>query len=243
MIPKIIHYIWFGGNSYPEKIRFCIESWKKYLPEYKFMRWDEETFNIDDSCDFVKDAYANKKWAFVSDYVRVWALNKYGGVYLDTDIEIRKPLDKFLGERMVLGTDEVGQLTAMMASEKRHPFWQAILNNYADLRFILPDGSFNQTVNNKYLQNELAAYGFKEINCRQVLKEGIIVYPDDWFHAVDHMSGISNITPNTHAIHWHTLTWEPRKSHIKRFLRVQILARIIGGRNASRLFTKLNRLK
>lgn len=243
MIPKIIHFVWFGGNPYPEKIRFCINSWKKYLPEYEFKLWNEDTFDIANSCDFPREAYENKKWAFASDYVRLWALNKYGGVYLDTDIEICKPLDQFLNERMVLGTDEGGYLTAFMASEKEHPFLQEVIEHYKGMHFVNGDGSFNQTVINTYLQDHLKKYGYDIANRFQSLDEGIKVYPDDWFHALDHMSGIRNITPNTHAIHWHTLTWEPWQSHVKRFIRVQILARLIGGRNASKLFTRLNRLK
>ena len=96
MIPKVIHYIWFGGKPYSDKIQKCIDSWNKYLPEYKFMLWNEDTFDVANSCDFVRQAYENKKWAFVSDYVRVWALNKFGGIYLDTDVEVVRPLDQFL---------------------------------------------------------------------------------------------------------------------------------------------------
>lgn len=243
MIPKIIHYIWFGGKPYPEKIKFCIESWKKFLPEYEFKLWNEDTFDIENSCTFVKQAFEHKKWAFVSDYVRIWALKEYGGIYLDTDIEIRQPLDRFLNERMVLGTDELGYLTALMASEPNHEFWDEILKEYQGMSFLNSDGTLNQTVNNTYIQDKLATYGYKVDNVFQRLANGTVIYPDDWFHAVDHMSGIQNITPNTYAIHWHTLTWLPKQSHFKRFIRVQIIARLIGGRNASKLFNKLSKLK
>lgn len=243
MIPKIIHFVWFGGNPYPDKIKFCIDSWHKFLPEYEFKLWNEENFDIEHSCDYVKEAYANKKWAFASDYVRVWALHKFGGIYLDTDIEVRKSFNDLLHERMVLGTDEDGYLTAFLASEKGHRFWKEILDYYQNLHFVNPDGSLNQTVNNIYLQNQLVHYGYRIENRYQELTDGIKVYPDDWFHAVDHMSGIQNVTSNTYALHWHTLTWQSQQSQIKRFIRVQILARIIGGRNASRLFTFLNKLK
>ena len=100
MIPKIIHYIWFGGKPFPDKIIKCIDSWKKYLPEYEFRLWNEESFDVNSSI-FTKQAYENKKWAFVSDYVRVYALYNYGGWYLDTDIEILKPIHRFESERCV----------------------------------------------------------------------------------------------------------------------------------------------
>lgn len=242
MIPKIVHYIWFGGNPYSDKIQKCIDSWHKYLPEYEFMLWNEDTFNIDESCDYVRQAYANKKWAFVSDYVRVWALNKYGGVYLDTDVEVRKSLDNFLGHNMVLGTDELGHLTAFMASSPNQPLWQDILELYHSMQFVNPDGSFNMTVNNSYLENRLAEYGYKIANEMQHLDKDIEVYPDDWFHAADHMSGILNITDNTHAIHWHTLTWCDTSTHVNRFIRVKILGRILGKKRANKLFNKLHEL-
>ena len=242
MIPKIIHYIWFGSNPYSEKIKYCIESWKKYLPEYEFMLWNENSFDVN-SVEFTKQAYENKKWAFVSDYVRVWALNKYGGVYLDTDVEIRKPLDTFLNHDMVLGTDERGNLTAFMASIPNHPLWENLLNVYQHTSFKKEDGSLNQTVNNLYIQDVLKEWGYQEANKFQSIEKGIVIYPDEWFHAVDHMSGIQHITVNTYAIHWHTLTWTSNQSKIKRFIRTKLLAKIIGGQNASALFFKLSSLK
>lgn len=242
MIPKIIHYIWFGSNPYSEKIQKCIDSWHKFLPDYKFMLWNEETFDVSNSCDFVKQAYANKKWAFVSDYVRVWALNKFGGVYLDTDVEIRKPLAHLLDNRMLLGTDEHGNLTAFMASEPNHPLWQIILDKYHSMQFVKPDGTFNMAVNNSYLEKELARYGYEIKNKKQILGEGIVVYPDEWFHAADHMSGILNVTDNTYAIHWHTLTWCDTSTHVSRYIRVKILGNIIGRKNSLRLFNFIRKI-
>lgn len=242
MIPKVIHYIWFGGKPYSDKIQKCIDSWNKYLPEYKFMLWNEETFDVANSCDFVRQAYENKKWAFVSDYVRVWALNKFGGIYLDTDVEVVRPLDQFLDHSMVLGTDELGHLTAFMASVEGHPLWKGILDLYHSMQFVNPDGSFNMAVNNSYLENKLATYGYRIANQMQHLENDIMIYPDDWFHAADHMSGVLNITPNTHTIHWHTLTWCDTSTHVNRFLRVKILGRIIGKKRAASLFNKLHNL-
>lgn len=243
MIPKIIHYIWFGRNPYSDKIQRCIDSWQKFLPDYEFMLWNEDTFDISNSCEFVKQAFENKKWAFVSDYVRVWALNKFGGIYLDTDVEVRKPLDGFLNNPMVLGTDELGHLTAFMASEPYHPFWRRIIDRYHAMKFVNPDGSFNMTVNNSYLENELAVLGYVIENKEQHIKDGIAIYPDDWFHAADHMTGILHITNNTYTIHWHTLTWCDTSTHVNRFIRVKILGKLIGRKRANKLFNKLHNLK
>lgn len=91
MIPKIVHYCWFGGNPLPEDAIKCIESWKKYLPDYEIKEWNESNFDLD-CCQFVKDAYKEKKWAFITDYVRLYAMVNEGGIYMDTDVEVCKPL-------------------------------------------------------------------------------------------------------------------------------------------------------
>jgi len=242
MIPKIIHYIWFGGKPFPPKIQYCIESWKKYLPDYQFMLWNEDTFDVN-SVEFTKQAYENKKWAFVSDYVRVHALNKYGGWYLDTDVEILKPLSPFEDKRMVLGTDESGALTALMGSEKEHPYWGLILDYYNNMSFVLPDGTLNMVVNNTYLQEILNSYGYKMKNEYQELREGIYVYPDDYFHVLTFISQEMHRTKNSVAIHWHTNLWVGSSSKAKRVLRERILAPIIGKKKAARLFNWLHELK
>lgn len=227
MIPKIVHYIWFGGKPFPEKIQQCIDSWKKYLPEYELKLWNEETFNVN-SVPFTKQAYENKKWAFVSDYVRVYALNKLGGWYLDTDIEILKSLSPFEGKRMVLGTDHDGALTALMGSEPGHPYWKQMLDQYHKMSFVQTDGSLNMTVNNTHLQEILGDYGYVFENKYQELKEGICIYPDDYFHVANNEKGTINRTENSYAIHWHTLLWTSDMSRFMRFFRLHVLKPIFG---------------
>ena len=227
MIPKIVHYIWFGGNSYSEKIQHCIDSWHKYLPDYEFMLWNEETFDVN-SVRFTKEAYENKKWAFVSDYVRVYALYNYGGFYLDTDVEVLKPLTDFTGNKLLLGTDEDGALTALMGSEKNFELWGKLLRMYDEISFVRDDGSFNQVVNNVYIEDSLKKLGFVKENKYQRLAEGIEIFPDDYFHAISLMKGTKNITKNTYAIHWHTLSWTPQKTHVLRFIRTKIFLPLFG---------------
>lgn len=240
MIPKIIHYIWFGGNPFPEKVAYCIETWKRYLPDCEFMLWNEESFDVN-SVQFTKEAYENKKWAFVSDYVRVYALYHYGGVYLDTDIEVLRPFDELLNNRMILGTDESGYLTAFMASEKSHPFWKDILDYYEKSSFVLKNGKFKMEVNNTLLQEELAKYGYKISNTYQELKEGIIVFPDDYFHVVSLEDGAIHKTKNSYTIHWHTLLWISPARKFVRFIRLKILAPILGRKLLSNLRRLCNR--
>lgn len=240
MIPKIIHFIWFGGNPFPEKVQYCIESWKKYLPDYQFMLWNEEAFDVT-TLPFTEQAYMHKKWAFVSDYVRVYALYKYGGWYLDTDIEIVRPLMSLEQYRLVLGTDEEGFLTALMGSEKTHPFWKKMLDYYHNIQFIQSDGSLNMEVNNTYLQKQLLTYGYIIENKYQELAEGIVVFPDDYFHVVSLTTGKRHQTKNTYAIHWHTLLWVSNKTRFIRFVRMKVLAPLLGGNNYNR-FAKTMKL-
>ena len=174
MIPKIIHYVWFGNTPFPSKIQKCIDSWKKYLPDYEFKLWNEETFDVN-SCQFAKEAFELKKWAFVSDYARIEAIYKYG---------------------VVLGTDEDGAITAMYGTEPRHPYWKKVLDYYRTMSFVKPDGSLNMAVVNEHLQEVLAEYGYVHKNKYQELKEGIILYPDDYFHVVSLERGTKHQTEN-----------------------------------------------
>lgn len=239
MIPKIVHYIWFGGNPYPPKVQHCIKSWKTHLPDYKFILWNENTFDVK-TCKFTQQAFENKKWAFVSDYVRIYALYNYGGWYLDTDVEIIRPLNPFENKRIVLGVDENGALTALMGSEKGHSFWKTLLDKYNGMHFILKNGKFNMTVNNIYIQAELSKYGYQVKNDYQELKDGIFVYPDDYFHVAWLERGKIHFTNNTYAIHWHTLLWTSKRSHYLRFFRIYIMKPILGD---NRFLTIYNKLK
>lgn len=237
MIPKIIHYIWFGSNPYPDKVRYCMESWKRHLPDYEFQLWNEETFDVK-AFSFTREAYEAGKFAFVSDFVRIYALAKKGGIYLDTDIEVLQDLSPLLSDRVVLGTDDSGNLTALMASEKGHPFFERILHIYQNRSFIKPDGTMDMEVNNLLLERELAAYGYVQDNQRQHLSEGIEVYPDDYFHVKSLLSGKVHRTRNSYAIHWHTLLWVPWKTRIIRFLRLYFLVPLMG----KSLYSKLSQV-
>ena len=107
MIPKIIHYCWFGGNPLSELAQKCISSWKKYFPEYEIKEWNESNFNLQ-CCDYVKEAYEAKKWAFVSDYARFWILYHEGGLYFDTDVEVIKPIDDIINNGAFMGCERTG---------------------------------------------------------------------------------------------------------------------------------------
>lgn len=237
MIPKIIHYCWFGRNPYPEKVQKCIESWKQTLFGYEFMLWNEDNFDIE-SIDFVSDAYKSKRYAFVSDYVRVYALQTYGGIYLDTDIEVIKTFDDLLNNNIVLGTDDGGYLTALMASVKNQSLWDSVLNHYRNLKY-LNNANDNSLVNNTIIQNYLKPYGYKVINKKQLLNSGIVIYPDDYFHAKSLTTGKLHVTKNTFCIHHHTLLWVNKKTKIIKFIRLKILVPLIGKERYAKLVSTI----
>lgn len=134
-IPKKLHYCWFGKGEKSQAILDCIASWKKFMPDYEIIEWNEDNFNININ-EYVKDAYEQKKWAFVSDYARLYALYNVGGVYLDTDVEVFKPFDIFLDNKMFTGFENVGYpVTAVMGARKNHPIIKEMLDHYIGKKF------------------------------------------------------------------------------------------------------------
>lgn len=242
MIPKIIHYCWFGHNEYPEKVKYCMESWKAFLPDYKFVLWNEDNFDLN-SVQFVRQAYDAKKYAFVSDYVRIYALKKQGGIYLDTDIEVLRPFDNILNSKLVLGTDESGYLTAFMAAEANHPYLAQLLDLYNNMDFLQKDGTLNTEVNNTWMQNILHSYGYQQKNVMQKLEQGIVIYPCEYFHAKSLTSGELMTTENTYCIHHHTLLWITAKTRIIRFIRMRIAVPILGAEKYTALVKRIKRKK
>ena len=136
MIPKIIHYCWFGGKELPNLAERCIASWKKQLPDYKIICWSEENFDIDNSVPYLKEAYSKKKFAFVSDYVRLYALYNYGGIYLDTDVEVIRDFSPLLNDKTILGyeTDE-SISTAFIAGPPKTAWIKSLLDIYKKSRY------------------------------------------------------------------------------------------------------------
>lgn len=200
MIPKIIHYCWFGKNPKSELGQKCIESWKKYLPDYEFMEWNEETFDININ-PFVKGAYEKKNWVFVADYARVWAVNKYGGFNLDTDMEVRKSLNDLLDTRAICGFEMANKpFSAFFGAEPNHPFvenMQKFYDEKPEYQLVISTETFNNILINKY-----GADPSKDII--QNLKEGITLYPSNYFSA--------NI-PANYVVHYYEGNWLAEHKH------------------------------
>lgn len=208
MIPKKIHYCWFGGKPLPEMALKCIESWKKYCPDYEIIRWDESNFDIN-CCRYVKEAYENKKWAFVTDYVRLYAMLSFGGIYMDTDVEVLKSLDDFLGYQAFSGFEKADSIqTGIMACEKEFPLFQKLLDDYKDRAFVKEDGSFDLATNVETITNLCLEYGLKLNNEFQIV-EGFALFPSDYFCPKNHLTRAVNLTDNTHTIHHFDGSWLP----------------------------------
>ena len=189
MIPKKIHYIWFGKGEKNERVKHCIESWKKYLPDYEIIEWNEDNFDINYN-DFTKSAYENKKWAFVSDVARLWVLYNEGGIYMDTDVEVYKPLDEFLNNEGFTGFEDVHYpVTATLGAVKGNPVIKMMLDYYNCIDFKLYDDWRDyikyQETNTCIMSNIFSLLGIdRDRNETQRIKH-FTIYPQSYFFTKD----------------------------------------------------------
>jgi hypothetical protein len=208
MIPKIIHYCWFGRGPLPELAVKCIESWKKYLPEYTVKQWNEDNFNLS-LFPYAEEAYRNRKYAFVTDVVRLYALYTEGGVYMDTDVEVLKPLDPFLHHHAFSGFEDQTKVpTGIMAAEKGSLWAKENLDYYNDRHFQMEDGSLDMTTNVTIITDYMLGKGLKRNNTLQDFPGLITLYPCDFFCPLDHKTRKLKITANTVTIHHFMGSWE-----------------------------------
>lgn len=219
MIPKKIHYVWMGKKEKPKAIKKCMKTWKKYLADYEIIEWNENNFDINQH-PFVKAAYEAKKWAFVSDYVRAWAIYKYGGIYLDTDVFVIDKLDDLLKNKAFVGYEQPDYpFTAVFGAEKGHEFIKDIINYYDNLDAY----SFNFNDNNTLSVSKLLIekYNCKTGNIEQMLKTGIKVYKDDV---------LCNPSKNSKTVHLFYGSWTGT-SKLKRFKHDFLRSKLCNKRN------------
>jgi len=243
MIPKKIHYCWFGNNELSHEAKRCIDSWKRILPEYEIILWNEKSFDITQN-NYVKQAYEKKKFAFVTDYVRLYALYHYGGIYMDSDVEILKPIDSFLNHRAFLGYERDGLLqTGFIAAERGHVWVSALLAAYNEKDFILPNGELDTTANTALVTKVTTElYGLIPSNEYQILEDDIHIYPVNYFCAKDWRTGELMVNEQTFSIHHFAASWIPEKEKKRIRRRVLIkkcIIRVLGKRG----FEKLSELR
>lgn len=231
MIPKTIHYCWFGRNPLPESAQHCIDSWRKYLPGYEIVEWNEDNFDVN-SIPYTTEAYAAGKYAFVSDYARFWILYEYGGLYFDTDVEIIKPMADIIEAGPFLGAEINGDnargTTPKVApglcigAEKGMHLFKDVLDKYASLNFYGADGTFNKYTMIPMVTDLLIADGMQTHNRIQRVAD-FTIYPSEYFNPLDAPTGRLTLTPNTRSIHWFMASWLPKqptwKKKIKQYVR------------------------
>ena len=227
MIPKIIHYCWFGHSPLPPLAVKCIESWKKYLPDYDIKEWNEDNFDVN-IIPYTAEAYAAGKYAFVSDYARFWILYHYGGIYSDTDVEVITSLDDIIDKGAFIGFERnpdrwgkglVNPGLGFAASAHDEIIYD-LINKYAQLHFVLQDGSLNTNKTIVHYTTEvLEERGLKQV--AGIQKVGTFnIYPSDYFAPIHFITKRLHISINTRTIHQYMASWEnQKKKGLKEYIR------------------------
>ena len=234
-IPKVVHYIWFGKTEKNDLIKKCIENTREVLNDWKIIEWNEDTFDID-KCDYAKEAYDHKKYAFAADYVRFDILYNKGGVYLDTDVELLKPIpDAFLLEEGFTGLESNMKIAPglIFAVEPHNPIVKEILEVYENEKYILDNGTTNKRTVVDIVTDVFSKHGFKRDGSEQIIN-GFHIYPSEYFCAYDFVSREFDITSNTISIHHYTATWTGKSSRFKVGFQ-NILKKIMGINNYRKL--------
>ena len=238
MIPKIIHYCWFGGKPLPKSAEKCVASWKKYLPDYEIKRWDESNFDVN-AIPYTREAYAACKFAFVSDYARFWILYHYGGVYFDTDVEVIRPIDDIINRGGFLGVESNrnGIYTVNpglgFAATQGTAVSGEMVNLYSTFHFINTDGASDLKNIVEITTDYLSSKGLQNTDEIQDCC-GFTIYPKDYFCPIDYETRELKITENTRTIHHYAESWVPRSTRFK-----NALSRLFG----KRFMTCLIRIK
>ena len=237
MIPKKIHYIWLGGNEEPEILKKCKESWKKYCPDYEIIKWDESNLDLD-CCDYCRQAYDAKKFAFASDVVRFDILYKEGGIYLDVDVELLKPLDNLLTHKCFMGFEHSEALAPglIMGAEKECKTVQDLFESYKKDKFIMEDGSYNLNTICIRTTDYLVEKGLKLDNSKQQI-DGVDIYPTEYFCPINPITNKKKITDKTYSVHLYYASWFNKKAKIKKIIK-RVLNFLTNGKFGVWLYNK-----
>lgn len=226
MIPKKIHYCWFGGKELPPLAQKCIASWKKFLPDYEILRWDESNYDVN-KIAYTKEAYIAKKYAFVSDYARFDILCQHGGLYFDTDVEVIKDLTPIIEQGAFMGCEEhISGLNCKnavapglgLAALPDMTLYKEILNYYNTLHFLRKNGTTDLTTVVTIITGILKKYGFDENQNTVQNIAGLKIYPPEYFCPKDFLTGKINVTAQTYSIHHYDASWFTIRGHLGIFL-------------------------
>lgn len=234
-IPKIIHYCWFGKKEKPKIVKRCIKSWENILNKYEIIEWNEDSFDIN-SNKFVRQAYDAGKFAFVSDYVRVYALYNYGGIYLDTDVEVKQEFsDEILSNESFWGFEEKNFIaTSTIGARKGNDLIKQFLDSYRYKSFFKEDGSIDTLTNVVIVSDMVKRLGISLDGSYQKIEGIAAIYPQEFFSPYDYINCYSKETENTCTIHHFYKSWLPYKDKVKSLIK-RILSIVIGGENIAKL--------
>lgn len=240
-IPKIIHYCWFGQNEKNAEVINCLRSWERFFPDWTIVEWNEKTFPLELACDYVKEAADAGAWAFVSDYVRLWALESQGGIYFDTDVEVIRPFNEILDYRFFVCAESLVSIcTAVIGSNKHNKIIAALLQTYSDDHFLLSDGSYNREPNTKRFQSFFEnVYGYDNEHLPFMVGERSVILSNDYFSPINCYTGLVQRTENTLAIHHFGNSWKSSKEKIIRKA-AQVVTRIIGEKRRREIVNRLH---
>lgn len=223
MIPKIVHYCWFGRKPLPELALNCIASWKKFFPNYEIKEWNEDNFDINQS-PYTEQAYKCKKYAFVSDYARFKIMYEYGGIYFDTDVEVIKSLDEIIAKGPFFGMEASDENFSCnpglgFACNAGLALCKEMIDQYEYENFILSNGLLNlETVVTRF-SNILQKHGFKYNNDITEF-ENIFFYPPEFFCPINYYTGEKNITQSTYTIHHYAASWVNKYDNMSWFAKL-----------------------
>lgn len=228
MIPKIIHYCWFGGKPLPSDVKQYIETWKKYCPDYEIKQWDESNFDINENA-YCREAYEARKWAFVTDYVRLKVLHDYGGFYMDTDVEVCKSLDDLRQYAALSGYESETHIqTGTMGACLDNQWIKFLLSYYDDAHFKKPDGTYDITTNVETITRMTKErYGIKLNGEFQVFGENYVLFPFEFLCAKSLINGKIMKTDNTYTIHHFAASWVTPAARLRHKIKIR-MARMLG---------------
>lgn len=213
MIPKVIHYCWFGGNPLPKLAQKCLKSWKKYAKDYEIIEWNESTYDLSTAPLYVRQAYEAKKWAFVTDYVRLQVVYEHGGIYMDTDVELKKRLDPLLVHKAYFGFEDSAHINTGLGfgAEKGTPILKELMDDYSHIPFLKADGTPDLTPCPARNTQVFLRYGLKQDDSEQVLDDRIYILPSAKLCPMDYYMQLREGYKDAYSIHWFSGSWYSEK--------------------------------
>ena len=216
-IPQKIHYCWFGRNPLPKLAQKCIKSWRKYCPDYEIIQWNEDNYDLSTAPLYVRQAYEAKKWAFVTDYVRLQVVYEHGGIYLDTDVELKKSLSPLLKHEAYFGFEDVVHINTGLGfgAQKGAPVLEEMMADYAEIPFIQDNGSFDITTCPARNTQVLLRHGLIQNDSTQILDGGILILPSIYLCPIVYKTNVRRFSPETISVHWFSASWQTEDQRMR----------------------------